>query len=144
MHNSTSGACRTFVSAYVDTGKVRWIFREFPLDSLAMAAFMLARCRPQHEYFPTIEALFREQMSWTGDDPRRELARLMLATGMDQQTFDGCITRSDLSEGIYAVAKTALSFGVTSTPTFFVNGQMLRGAQDFATFKTIIDRELAK
>lgn len=131
-------------SEYIDTGKVRWVFREFPLDSLAMAGFMLARCRAEADYFPTIETLFREQRTWTGPEARRELARLMHGTGMDQTTFDGCIARDDLAEGIYAIAKTAQAFGVKSTPTFFVNSHVVRGAQDFASFKRLLDRELSK
>lgn len=131
-------------SEYIDTGEVRWIFREFPLDSLGMAAFMLARCLPQDNYFPTIETLFREQRTWTGPEARKELARLMLAAGMNQGTFDSCIARSDLAEGIYAIAKTGQAFGVKSTPTFFVNGHLVRGAQDFATFKKLLDKELSK
>jgi protein-disulfide isomerase len=131
-------------SAYIDTGKVLWIFREFPLDSLAMAAFMLARCVPQDDYFPTIETLFKEQRLWTGPGARQELARVMLGAGMNQETFDSCIARSDLAEGIYNIAKTAQAFGVTSTPTFFVNGHIVHGAQDFATFGALIDLELSK
>jgi protein-disulfide isomerase len=131
-------------NAYIDTGKVLWIFREFPLDSLAMAAFMLARCVPQDDYFPTIETLFTEQRLWTGPGARQELARVMRGAGMNQETFDSCIARSDLAEGIYDIAKTAQSFGVTSTPTFFVNGHVVRGAQDFATFAALIDLELSK
>ena len=131
-------------AAYIDTGKVLWIFREFPLDSLAMAAFMLARCLPPDDYFPAIEALFRDQRQWTGPESRQELARVMRSVGMSQETFDSCTARDDLAQGIYAIAKTAQTFGVTSTPTFFVNGHVVRGAQDFASFKTLLDREVSK
>ncbi|MDP9136576.1 MAG: DsbA family protein, partial [Pseudomonadota bacterium] len=69
--------------AYVDTGKVRWIFREFPLDSLALAAFMLARCMPEEQYFQAIDILFRTQARWKGPARRKELARTMRMAGMD-------------------------------------------------------------
>jgi protein-disulfide isomerase len=129
---------------YIETGKVRWIFREFPLDELAMAGFMLARCLPSEGYFPAIEAMFREQKTWTNGEPREELARLMLSAGMDRQSFDHCIARSDLADAIYNIAKTGQEFGVKSTPTFFINGQLVRGAQEFAAFKEIIERELSR
>jgi protein-disulfide isomerase len=129
---------------YIETGKVLWIFREFPLDELAMAASMLARCLPEDGYFPALDVLFREQKTWTGPEPRKELTRLMLAAGMGQQAFDACIARSDLADAIYNIAKTGQQFGVKSTPTFFVNGLVVRGAQEFAAFKEILERELSK
>ena len=130
---------------YVQTGKVRWIFREFPLDSLAMAAFMLARCMPHDRYVATIDVLFRTQKLWMGPDSRKELARTMQAAGMNRDAFDVCMGREDLAEAIYDIAKTAQTeFDVKSTPTFFVNGQRVRGAQEFAFFKTLLDAELAK
>ncbi|MDP9137337.1 MAG: DsbA family protein [Pseudomonadota bacterium] len=130
---------------YVDTGKVRWIFREFPLDDLALAAFMLTRCIPEHQYFEAIDALFRTQKRWTESATREELARTMRMAGMDGDAFATCMTRQDLAEAIVDIAKTAQhEFAVQSTPTFFVNGQRVRGAQEFTFFKALLDAELAK
>jgi protein-disulfide isomerase len=130
---------------YVDTGKVRWIIRELPLDSLAMAAFMLARCVSADRYFRTLELLFAEQESWMGAEPRNELQKIMQQVGMDREQFNLCLEREDLSEAIFQTAKQATEeFGVKSTPTFFVNGQIVRGTQDFAFFKELIDKELKK
>jgi protein-disulfide isomerase len=129
---------------YIDTGKVRWIFRELPLDDAAMAAFMLARCLPESKYFQTLANLFKQQKIWAGPETRRELSRIMREAGMSRETFDSCLKRKDLAEAIYRIAKTAHEdFDVTATPTFFVNGERVRGAQDFATFMEIIDRKLA-
>jgi protein-disulfide isomerase len=130
---------------YVDTGKVRWIFREFPLDSLAMAAFMLARCIDREKYFSIIELLFRQQKVWAVGEARKELFAVMQQIGMRQDEFDACIQRKDLAEAIYNIAKTANSeFGVNSTPTFFVNGKLVRGTQNFDGFKTILEEQLAR
>jgi protein-disulfide isomerase len=131
---------------YVDAGKVRWIFREFPLDSLAMAAFMMARCLPPDRYFPAIGLLFERQKEWAAaeTDARQSLFGVASALGLDQKGFDACLRRKDLAEGIYAVAKTGhAEFKVKSTPTFFINGRLVRGVQDFAAFSALIDAELA-
>lgn len=130
---------------YVDTGKVRWILRELPLDSLAMAAFMLARCVSADQYFPTLDLLFTQQKLWMGTEPRNEFWKIMQRTGMNRRQFDLCLERQDLSDAIYQTAKQATEeFGVKSTPTFFVNGKIIRGTQDFAFFKKFIDEELKK
>lgn len=129
---------------YIDTGKVRWIMRELPLDSLAMAAFMLARCVSADQYFTTIDALFSAQKSWTGEEPRKALWQLMKER-MSHEQFDSCLAREDLSESIYQTAKRAAEeFGIKSTPTFFINGQKISGAQTFDDFKSLLDRELRK
>jgi protein-disulfide isomerase len=130
---------------YVDTGKVRWIIRELPLDSLAMAAFMLARCMPADQYFTTLDTLFAEQKLWMGSEPRIELWKLMQRNGMQREQFDLCLTRRDLSEAIYHTAKQAIEeFGIKSTPTFIVNGRVVHGAQTFTFFRDLIEAELRK
>jgi protein-disulfide isomerase len=130
--------------SYIDTGKVRWILRELPLDSLAMAAFMLARCGPAGQYFDTIEHLFSSQKVWMSEEPRKGLWEVM-QNRMSREEFDACLVREDLSESIYRTAKQAIEeFGIKSTPTFFINGQKISGAQDFDYFKDVFDRELGK
>jgi protein-disulfide isomerase len=130
---------------YVDTGKVRWIFRELPLDSLAMAAFMLARCAPAESYFAVLDALFATQRQWMGGEPRDELWKLMQNKGMQRDQFDLCLGRQDLSDAIYHTAKQAVEeFGVKSTPTFFINGRVVQGAQTFMVFQELIHAELSK
>lgn len=132
-------------ASYIDTGKVRWIFREFPLDSLAMAAFMLARCADPQKYFAIIDLLFRQQKLWMEDDARKELSALMQQAGMDRTSFESCLNRRDLAEAIYDIAKTANSeFSVNSTPTFFVNGLQVHGAQTFDDFIKILADQSAE
>jgi protein-disulfide isomerase len=130
---------------YVDTGKVRWIFRELPLDELAMAAFMLARCMPEQKYFTTVEALFIDQKLWMGAEPRKAFWQIMQRMGMSQDQFDSCLRRQDLSQSIYQTAKQAVDeFGVKSTPTFFINGERIRGTQEAHYFATLIEGALKK
>lgn len=131
---------------YIDTGKVRFIFREFPLDKLAMGAFMLARCVPDDKYFPTIDMMFRRQQTWskTGN-PADELFRIMQFSGMDKQAFEACLKRVDLSKAIFESSKEAAKdFGIKGTPAIFVNGQMIDGHKEMTEVKAAIHAAIGK
>ncbi len=69
---------------YIDTGKARLIFREFPLDQRAMAVFMLTRCVPEDKYFATVDMVFRQQKSWTSNSPKAPLLKIMQMAGMSE------------------------------------------------------------
>jgi protein-disulfide isomerase len=114
---------------YIDTGKVRFIFREFPLDAIATGAFMLARCAPEDKYFSMVEVLFEQQKNWAfTKDPAKGLLAIAKQAGFTEQSFEACLTDNKLSEAVQEVARRANEkFGVNSTPTFFVNGQLVRG-----------------
>jgi len=115
--------------AYIDTGKVRLIFREFPLDPLSAAGFMLARCSDKDKYFPMIETLFAQQKDWVVQKPLQPLLAIAKQAGFTQESFDACLANQKVLDGIEEVrARAAQKFQVTSTPTFFVNGKMLRGS----------------
>jgi protein-disulfide isomerase len=114
---------------YIDTGKVRFIFREFPLDPLAAAGFMLARCGDKDKYFPMIETLFAQQKDWVVQKPLEPLLAIAKQAGFTQESFDKCLANQKVLDGIEEVrTRAAQKFQVTSTPTFFVNGKMLRGS----------------
>jgi protein-disulfide isomerase len=114
---------------YIDTGKVRFIFREFPLDRLALAGFVLARCTSPDKYFPIIETLFAQQRDWVVQKPLQPLLAIFKQVGMNEQTFNSCLDNQQLAEGIDKVrSQAADKFGVNSTPTFFVNGKRVNGA----------------
>jgi len=114
---------------YIDTGKVRFLFREFPLDRLAFAGFLLARCVPPDKYFPMIETLFAQQRDWVVQSPLQPMRAIAKQAGVSQEAFDACLEDRKLIEGIEKVrSQAADKFGVNSTPTFFVNGKRLAGA----------------
>lgn len=115
---------------YIDTGKVRLVFRDFPFDIVAMAGTMLARCTGPDKFFDFTAMLFREQEKWAfSDDPQKNLTELAKANGFTQESFDACLQRQDIYDGVLAVRKRAHEeFKVDSTPTLFVNGVMYRGA----------------
>ena len=114
---------------YIDTGKVRFIFREFPLDPLAAAGFMLARCAGDDKYYPMIETLFSQQKTWAVQKPLPPLLAIAKQAGFTQQSFDQCLANQKLLDDIEKSRERASSkFGVNSTPTFFINGEKVAGA----------------
>jgi protein-disulfide isomerase len=113
---------------YIDTGKVRFIFREFPLDPLAAAASMLARCAGKEKYFPLIEAFFSQQKDWVVQKPLQPMFAIAKQAGFTQQTFDECLANQQMLTGIEeSRTRAASKFNVNSTPTFFINGKIFRG-----------------
>ena len=121
---------------YIDTGKVRFIFREFPLDQLAAAAFMLARCGAKERYFPMVETLFQQQRTWAVQRPLQPLMAIGKQAGLSEAGFNECLKNQQVLDGIENVRQRAANkFNVQSTPTFFVNGKQLRGSATLAEFE---------
>ena len=125
---------------YIDTGKVRLIFREFPFDPRAEAGFMLARCS-NDKYFPMIDVLFRQQQNWASvENAKDALLQISKLAGFSQESFEACLTDQKLLEDVRAVQKRgADEFKVDSTPTFFINGNTYKGALTIAEMSAIID-----
>lgn len=126
---------------YIDTGKVRYILREFPLDKLAAAAFMLARCSGPKKYFPMVEVLYAKQQDWASGegDAVERLLRMAKQAGFTKESFEKCLTDQKLLDNIIAVrTRGSEKFGVTSTPTFFINGKVVKGARNIKDFEDII------
>ncbi|AXS42450.1 thioredoxin domain-containing protein [Breoghania sp. L-A4] len=134
----TCGHCRNFHTAsfphlkkeYVDTGKVYFIFRDFPLDNLAFAAAMLARCAPEDKYFSAIDLFFEQQKNWAfTQNPLDALKSMAKQIGFSEKTFEECLKNQEILDGLNWVRDRAnTEFGVNSTPTFFINGEQHRGA----------------
>ena len=113
---------------YIDTGKVKYIFREFPLDALAAAGFMLARCAGNDKFMPIVETLFAKQADWVVKEPIEPLKAIAKQFGFTEQSFDECLKNQKVLDNIQAVRDRAVQkFGVNSTPTFFVNGKRIQG-----------------
>lgn len=145
----TCGACANFhklvypelKSKYIDTGKAKLILREFPLDRIAAAAFMLARCGGEQRYYPIVDALFETQKSWAfgeGDATPR-LMQFARQAGFSEEEFNKCVGDEAQLKRVAAVRELAhTKFGVESTPTFFVNGKKIDAPQgvDFKLLET--------
>jgi protein-disulfide isomerase len=114
---------------YIDTGKVKYIMREYPLDGLAAAAFMLARCAGPDKYYPMIETLFAEQKKWAVKDPLPPLLAIAKQAGFTEQSFRACLDDKAMLDKIDQVRKRGQQkFKVDSTPTFYINGERSPGA----------------
>jgi protein-disulfide isomerase len=130
---------------YIDTGKVRYIFREFPLDPLAAGASMLARCADKERFYPLIETLFQKQMQWAVDKPIPQLMAIAKQAGMSEQTFNACLSNQKMLDDMQTEQKRATDkFGVNSTPTLFVNGKKVVGGVSIEDLAKIIDPLLPK
>jgi len=115
-------------SKYIDTGKVHFIFREFALNALDVAGFMLARCAGDNQFFPLVDTLFEKQREWVVQKPLEPLMAIAKQAGFTQQSFEECLKNQKVEDGIKWVRdRAAEKFGVSGTPTFFVNGKKFTG-----------------
>lgn len=126
---------------YFDDGQARLILREFPLDGLAVAAFMLARCAGPDRYYPMVGALFETQQTWAvpGADGKEKLLLIAKQAGFSKEKFDQCLADKELfSKIVDTRTRGHEKFGVDSTPSFFVNGKRLTGEHTLQDFETAL------
>jgi protein-disulfide isomerase len=121
---------------WVDTGKAKIVYRDYPLDQNALKAAMVARCAPPERYAAFVEVLFKQQEVWgVQRDPTDSLKKIAALGGVGADQFDKCINDQDLSKQIVADEYEAQTkYGVDSTPTFFVNGKKVVGALPYDDF----------
>jgi len=124
---------------YIDTGKVKYIMREYPLDGLAAAAFMLARCAGPDKYYPLIETLFAQQQKWAVKEPIPPLLAIAKQAGFTQQTFETCINdKAQLAKVQQVRDRGSQKFKVEATPTFYINGERHSGSLSIEEFDKLI------
>ena len=143
FHN---GPWPTLKKEYVDTGKVKLIYRDFPTDKMALAASMIARCAPEERYFGIIELMFRTQDDWRrSKNPRGDLANIGRLAGMSQATVEACLRNKILFEVVIKQRNEGnQKLNVNSTPTFIVNGRKIDGVLSLEEFRLVFDQALAK
>jgi len=129
---------------YIDTGKVRFVARAFPLDPVATAGLMVSRCAGDERYFGFLEVLFERQQQWAySEEPLERLKDIAKQGGFTDASFDACLKNEDILDHIRDVQKRAYEqLEVGSTPTFFINGEKVEGAMPFADFEKIIAKHL--
>jgi protein-disulfide isomerase len=123
---------------YVDTKKIRFIFREFPLNDAATAAFMIARAAPKESYFPLIDIYFETLETWA-QNPAEGLLNIAKQAGISQEKFNMILKDQALARSILAIRDDGQKFGVKGTPAFFLNGEIFEGDRTFEAFKAAID-----
>jgi protein-disulfide isomerase len=126
---------------YIDTGKVRYIFREFPRNTLDVAAFVLARCIGDDKAFAAIELLFNEQDKWAfTDKPLEPLIAAMRPTGLTQDKAMTCLKDQSKADAIVAIGKRATDeIKMTGTPTFIIAGKVYGGELSMDQLRAILD-----
>jgi len=129
---------------YIDTGKVRLVMREFPLDRLALAAVMITRCADKSQFFPLTDILYKQQSVWArSKDPATELFKIAKLAGFTEEKFNTCLNNKEIAQGVLDVMnKGRDQFQVTSTPTFFINGTKVAGTSSFKDFEKLILQHL--
>ncbi|MGX7704266.1 DsbA family protein [Methylobacterium sp. Gmos1] len=125
---------------WIDTGKVRFTLREFPLDPLATAAFMLARSDNGARYYPITDMLFDQQPNWAFvPKPLDALEQMMRQAGFSKEKFEATLKDQKLYDGVNAVKEKAMTtFKVNATPTFFINGQKYQGEMTIDGMEKVI------
>lgn len=139
----------TLKQQYIDTGKVYYIFRVYPLGAADVAAEAIARCLPANNYFSFIDLLFRNQMKWDPEyrvpDVRAALVDMAKIAGMGEAQVNSCISDQAAAQKITQVGQDASTkYGVSGTPTFIVNGQLHGPFSTIDEFKAFLDPMLHK
>ena len=145
FHNNTLGDLKT---EYIDTGKVRFVFRDFPFNYPALAGSMVMHCVPDEVRYDYMNALYKLQKNWIKrehSETRSELYKIMQSGGMKQDEFDSCLSdinlENDILEGVMSAQK---EFNIRSTPSFIVNGILYSGNKDIKEFRQIIEKILSQ
>ena len=125
---------------YIDTGKIRFIVREFPIGRTAGAAAIVNRCAPEGKYFALFGEFLSRQGEWVSQEVRPDaIFSVAKRTGMSRETFDKCLANQTIIQGLTEVKERGRRFGVIGTPTFFANGRKAQGVVTFEQFKALIE-----
>ena len=131
---------------WIEPGRARLVYRDFPLDGLALRAAALAECLDDAHYFAFLDTLYRSQQIWArSQDPLGALAQTARLAGLDQKTFDACISDTAVLDRILKKQVAGKeTFQVQSTPTFIVNGRKVEGAHGLAQFEKVLEEAESK
>jgi protein-disulfide isomerase len=140
-----SQALPTLKEKYINSGKVRWIFRDFPLDRLSLAGAQVARCLPEDTYFKFVGLLFESRDRWLREDgdlgPLKQMAML---AGLSGEQADACLTDTKLRDAIVAERlRAATTFKVQATPTVFIADKAYTGDMAAQAMATALERAIA-
>ena len=144
-HNNT---LENLKSEYIDTGKVKFVFRDFPFNYPALAGSMMMRCVPSDVRYEYMNALYKLQKSWVIRDnskTREQLYKIMQSGGMTQNDFDACLSNIDLENDLLEdVMNAQREYNIRSTPSFIINGVLYSGNKNIKEFRQIIDKILSQ
>jgi protein-disulfide isomerase len=126
---------------FIDTGKVRYIVREFPIGRTAGTAAIVNRCAPEEKYFFLLDQFLARQPEWVSEEVRPDaIYSVAKASGMSRETFDKCLSNQVIIDGLTGVKQRGRQFNVIGTPTFFINGRKAQGEVTFEQIKGMIEQ----
>ena len=145
FHNNTLPDIK---KEYIDTGKVRMVFRDYPFNYPALLGSMMMRCIASEVRYDYMNALYQLQSTWVNKDPKiskKELYKIMQSGGMTKEEFNECYSNLDnenlILEGVMGAQK---DFNIKSTPSFIINGNLIEGNKNIKEFRQIIDKILSQ
>jgi protein-disulfide isomerase len=126
---------------FIDTGKVSYIVREFPIGHTSGTAAIVNRCAPESKYFLLLNQFLTRQPEWVSQEVRPEaIYSIAKSSGMSRETFDKCLSNQTIIDGLTEVKQRGRQFGVIGTPTFFINGRKAQGEVTFDEIKALIEQ----
>ena len=144
FHNNTLPDLK---KEYINTGKVKYVFRDFPYNYPALLGSMVMRCIPSEVRYDYMNALYKLQNNWVVKEnaiTHQELYKIMQSGGMSKENFDACLNNVDLENQILEEVIAAQSeFNIQSTPSFLINGDLLEGDKSIKVFRQILDKILS-
>ena len=115
---------------WIDTGKVKLVYRDYPLDQIAVKAAQIAECVGNDKYFGVLDIIFRGQPQWaTGADPIAELAKPLRIAGLGEAEIKSCLANDAMLNAVLNDYRSGETLGVNATPTLFIGGQLYRGSR---------------
>jgi protein-disulfide isomerase len=141
-----SGTYQDVKKNYIDTGKIKFIFRDFPLGTPALAASMISRCSGSAKYFGMIDIFFQGQKQWSqAENPMTALKKIARFGGMSATDVDDCLQNQELLDYIQSTARDGgEKHKINSTPSFVIDGETHSGGLPYADFKKLLDKALNK
>ena len=138
----------TLKKEYIDTGKVKMVFRDYPFNYPALLGSMVLRCIPENYRYDYMNALFKLQTDWVNKKNKKtiqELYKIMQSGGMTKEEYDACIYNTELeNEILEGVMEAQNQFNIKSTPSFIINGKLIEGNKSIKEFRQIIDKILSQ
>ena len=129
---------------YIDTGKVRFIIREFPIGRSSGNATIALRCAPTNKYLTLYGKFLKQQASWVSQDVRLDKIHNVAAqVGLSREKFDACLENQDMITGLRWIKDRGRTLGVIGTPNFFIGGKLVKSFMDYGALRTRIDAILA-
>jgi protein-disulfide isomerase len=126
---------------FIDTGKVRYIVREFPIGHTSGMAAIINRCAPEDKYFSLLNQFLTRQSEWVSQEVRPDaIYSIAKSSGMSRETFDKCLSNQVIIDGLTEVKQRGRQFNVIGTPTFFINGRKAQGEVSYDEIKAMIEQ----